>query len=122
VRQFWQAIRDISDPSTLRLIAAVMRGRSPSLLELEDRPAAYEHVGRLCAWDEALPPARLARSRYERVVLRAVAGRQLQINGQRLQPVGMSGWSAIVFRRPDDGREVIAIDDLIQHLDAWEQR
>jgi hypothetical protein len=42
------------------------------------------------------------------------------MNGQRLRPVGMSGWSAIVFRREDNGREVIAIDDLIGHLDEWE--
>jgi hypothetical protein len=34
----------------------------------------------------------------------------------------MSGWSAIVFRREDNRREVIAIDDLIQHLDDWERQ
>lgn len=121
VRQFRHAIRRIADPFTFRLIAAVVRGRCPSLLDLEDRPQAYEDVGRLCAWNEAFPPARLARSRYERVVMRAVAGRELRMNGQRLRPVGMSGWSAIVFEREDQGREVIAIDDLIPHLEAWER-
>ena len=43
-------------------------------------------------------------------------------NGQRLRPVGMSGWSAIVFQRGDHRREVIAIDDLLPHLDAWERQ
>ncbi|MES2938693.1 MAG: hypothetical protein V4864_13485 [Pseudomonadota bacterium] len=121
VRHFQRAIRRMSDPFTFRLIGAVMGGRSPSLLELEDRPEEYEDVGRLCAWDAGAPPARLGRSRYERVVMRAVSGQQLQRNGQRLRPVGMQGWSAVVFRREDERREVIAIDDLLDHLDDWEK-
>jgi hypothetical protein len=119
VRHFLRPIRRVSDPFTFRLIGAVLSGRSPSLLDLEDRPAAYEDVGRLCAWDEQLPSAQLDRSRYERVVIRAISGQPLRMNGHRLQPVGMSGWSAVVFRREDARREVIAIDDLIQHLGDW---
>lgn len=122
VRRFWRSIRRMSDPFTFRLVASVLRGHSPSLLELEDRPQAYEDVCRLCAWDGLLPPARIARSRYERVVMRAVSGQPLRMNGHRLQPVGMSGWSAIVFRREDDSREVVAIDDLVEHLEEWEGR
>ena len=121
VRHFWRAIARIADPATSRLIASVLRRRSPSLLELEDRPAAYEHVGRLCAWDARSASAQLARSRYERVVMRAVSGQKLRINGSSLRPVGMSGWSAVVFQHEDQRREVIAIDDLLQHLDAWER-
>lgn len=121
VRHFWRPIRRLSDPFTFRLIASVIRGRSPSLLELDDRPEEYEHVGRLCAWDAQSPPAQLGRSRYERVVVRAISGQQLRLNGQRLRPVGMNGWSAIVFQRDDNRREVIPIDDLLQHLDAWER-
>lgn len=116
---FLRSIARISDPFTLRLIGAVIGGRSPSLLDLRDRPEEYEHVGRLCAWDAAAPPAQLGRSRYEQVVMRAVAGRQLCRGGRQLQPVGMSGWSAVVFRREDDRREVIPIDDLVQHLEEW---
>ncbi|MDB5859537.1 MAG: hypothetical protein JWQ76_3226 [Ramlibacter sp.] len=122
VRRFRRPIRRISDPFTFRLIASVIRGRGPSLLELDDRPEAYEDVGKLCAWDQLFPPTQLARSRYERVVIRAVSGQQLRMNGHRLRPVGMSGWSAIVFRREDNRREVIAIDDLIHHLDDWERQ
>jgi hypothetical protein len=122
VRHFVRPIRRISDPFTLRLIASVMRGPSPSLLELDDRPQAYEDVGRLCAWDDLFPSAQLARSDYERVVIRAISGRQLRMNGHRLRPIGMRGWSAIVFRREDNRREVIAIDDLLQHLDDWERQ
>jgi hypothetical protein len=54
-------------------------------------------------------------------VVRAISGQQLRVNGHRLRPVGMSGWSAVVFRREDNRREVIAIDDLVQHLDDWER-
>jgi hypothetical protein len=121
VRHFLRAIRRISDPFTFRLIGSVISGRSPSLLDLEDRPGEYEDVGKLCAWDDLSPPAQLERSRYERVVVRAISGQPLRRNGQRLRPVGMSGWSAIVFRREDNGRQVIAIDDLIQHLEDWER-
>ena len=120
VRHFWRSIRRISDPFTSRLIGAVVRGSSPSLLDLEDRPEAYEDVGKLCAWDDRAPPARLPRSRYERVVIRAVSGQELRRNGRHLRPIGMSGWSAVVFQGEDHRREVIAIDDLIQHLDEWD--
>jgi hypothetical protein len=122
VRHFWRPLRRLADPFTMRLIASVVRGRSPSLLDLEDRPEAYEHVGALCAWKDPLPAAQLARSRYERVVMRAVSGQPLRIDGHQLQPVGMSGWSAIVFQREDQAREVIAIDDLVRHVDEWERQ
>lgn len=119
LRRFLRSVARISDPFTLRLIGSVIDGRSPSLLDLQDRPEEYEHVGRLCAWNPASPPAQLGRSRYEQVVMRAVAGRQLRRDGRRLQPVGMSGWSAVVFRREDHRREVIPIDDLVGHLEDW---
>jgi hypothetical protein len=99
-----------------------MRGNGPSLLDLDDRPPEYDDVGRLCAWDEQSPPARVGRSRYERVVIRAMSGQRLRMNGQRLRPVGMSGWSGVVFQREDNRREVIALDDLLQHLGEWEGR
>jgi hypothetical protein len=123
VRQFWESIRRLSDPFTFRLIGSVIAGRSPSLLELEERPAEYEDVGRLCMWDNLFPPQQLARSRYERVLIRAISGQTLRVRGRRLRPVGMQGWSAVVFRGDTDSeREVIAIDDLVQHLDDWERR
>ncbi|MCD6078488.1 MAG: hypothetical protein K0R89_2426 [Ramlibacter sp.] len=121
VRRFWRAIHRISDPSTVRLIRAVVRGRGESLLDLQDRPRAYEDVGRLCAWDDGTAVAQVDRSRYERVVIRAVSGRPLHLDGQTLRPVGMSGWSAVVFERKDERRQVIALDDLISELDAWER-
>jgi hypothetical protein len=119
-RHFWRSIARMADPFTLRLIASVLRGRSLSLLELEDRPAAYEDVGKLCAWDARAAPARLARSRYERVVMHALAGKPLRMHGRALRPVKMEGWSAVVFEDEDRRQEAIAIDDLVPHLAEWE--
>ena len=93
-------IRRIADPSTVRLIARRdARPRHRRCSTCDERPAAYEDVGRLCAWDDLSTPAQLARSRYERVVIRAVSGQALRIGGQSAAPVGMDGWSAVVFRR-----------------------
>jgi hypothetical protein len=47
---FRRSIRRYSDPFSFRLLFAVLNGRAPSLLELIDRPTAYEDVGNLCRW------------------------------------------------------------------------
>ncbi len=47
---FRRSIRKYSDPFSFRFLFAILEGRAPSLLELTDRPAAYEDVGRLCRW------------------------------------------------------------------------
>jgi hypothetical protein len=44
---FRKSIRRFSDPFSFRLLFAILDGRAPSLLELVDRPSAYEDVGRL---------------------------------------------------------------------------
>jgi len=122
LRHFWDSVQKVSDPFTFRLIGSVMRGRSPSLLELDDRPEEYEDVGRLCTWDEMFPPAQLKRSRYERVLIRAISGQRLRLNGRSWRPVGMKGWSGVVFVGDHDGRrKVFSIDDLIHHLHDWER-
>ena len=121
-RRFWRGIRRVSDPFTFRLIASVMRGRSPSLLELSDRPREYDDVGRLCDWDDLFPPEELARSRYERVIMHAIAGHRLRVSGRWLTPVAMRGWSRVVFRRENGrGRDTYSIDELVRHLDRWEK-
>ncbi|HEY4640911.1 MAG TPA: hypothetical protein VII75_06165 [Thermoanaerobaculia bacterium] len=47
---FRKSIREYSDPFSFRLLFAVLEGRAPSLLDLPDRPKAYEDVGNLCRW------------------------------------------------------------------------
>jgi hypothetical protein len=116
----WPIAR-VADPLTLRLIGAVLTGRAPSLLELPERPAAYEDVGRLCTWDHSFGIS-TARSRYERVLLAALSGAPLRLGRQVLTPLGTQGWSRIVFRREGDGRrQTMTLDALLPHLDAWER-
>jgi len=122
VKHFWHPIRRISDPFTFRLIGSVMRGRAPSLLDLDDRPPEYEDVGRLCTWDNLFPERELARSRYEQVLIRAISGQKLWMHGRRYTPTGMRGWAQVVFRRDDDrSRHVFSIDYLLGHLRDWER-
>lgn len=121
-RHFWPNIRKISDPFTLRLIGAVMRGRAPSLLDLDDRPQEYEDVGRLCTWENLFPERILPRSLYERVLIHAINGQKLHINGEWYTPTGMRGWSRVVFRRASDkSKHVFTLDYLLQHLPNWER-
>jgi hypothetical protein len=121
-RRFWPAIRALGDPLSLRLIAAVMRGRAPSLLELDDRPLAYDDVGRLCTWNDLFPITLLPRSRYERVLGNAIAGHRVRMGGAWHKPVGMKGWTHVVFKREKDGtRHVRSLDDMLMHLDAWDR-
>jgi hypothetical protein len=121
-REFWPSIRALGDPLSLRLIAAVMRGRAPSLLELDDRPVAYDDVGRLCTWNDLFPVTLLPRSRYERVLSNAIAGRRVRMGGAWHKPVGMKGWTHVVFKRERDGkRHVRSLDDMLMHLDAWDR-
>jgi hypothetical protein len=117
---FWGPIQRFSDPFTLRLIGSVMRGRAPSLLELDDRPPEYDSVGRLCQWDDLFPERVLPRSRYERVLGHAINGERLQMDREVYTPVGMQGWAHVVFRRDRDrSRHVLSLDYLLDHLDAW---
>ena len=121
-RHFMTDIERVGDPITLQLIRRVMQGRAPSLLELEDRPAAYEDVGRLCRWGNLFPTSKVGRSRYERVVTRAISGQRLRIGGRWYVPVGMRGWSHVVFRSERGGaRTAFSMDFLVRHLTAWER-
>ncbi len=118
---FWLSIARLSDPFTFRLIRSVLNGKAPSLLELPDRPEEYEHVGRLCTWDNLFPEESLERSRYERVLIHAIAGEELTIQGDHYRPVGMRGWSRVIFRRLRDGsKHIFSIDYLLDHLKNWE--
>jgi hypothetical protein len=119
---FWPSIQRFSDPFTLRLIGSVMKGRAPSLLELDDRPPEYDSVGRLCQWDDLFPERVLPRSRYERVLGHAISGERLEMDREVYTPVGMQGWSHVVFRRDrDKSRHVMSLDYLLDHLDRWDR-
>jgi len=121
VRIFRPSIERFADERSMHLIDAVMGGDVPSLLELNDRPLAYDSVGKLCTWADLFPVRALARSRYERVFIRAISRAPLDLNGNRYIPTGMKGWSHVVFRREGDGtRHAFSLDFLLRYIDRWE--
>lgn len=70
-RYFRKSILRHSDPFSSRLLFAVLERKSRSLLELTDRPLAYDHVGVLCRWGLLLSERILAMSSFPgRVVAR----------------------------------------------------
>ncbi|CAN5687786.1 hypothetical protein BH23GEM3_BH23GEM3_06200 [soil metagenome] len=76
-------------------------------------------MGRLCTWEDLFPERALSRSRYEQVLIHAIRGDRLRIDGRWYTPVGMRGWSQVAFRREGGGRVALPIDYLLRHLGAW---
>jgi len=115
--EFRKPIAALADPFSFRLIRSVLSGHAPSLLDLESRPAAYDDAGRLCAWEDLFPAPLVAQSRYERVLMRALAGEPMHINGEPYVPTGIQGWSRIVFRREGNGQTIVMpFDDVLAHV------
>lgn len=121
-RFFRRPIARVADPFSFRLIGAVLSGRAPSYLDLDERPPEYEDVGRLCTWRPFYSDVLVERSRLEQVVMHALSGDKLRLDGTDYTPTGMQGWSRIVFRRDADGkRRIVPLEDLIEHLPDWGQ-
>ncbi|HEX8171757.1 MAG TPA: hypothetical protein VF824_14565 [Thermoanaerobaculia bacterium] len=55
---FRDSIRRYADPFSTRVLFAVLSGELPSLLDLDDRPPAYDDVGREVRWGSTLPELR----------------------------------------------------------------
>jgi hypothetical protein len=121
VGRFRDSIRQYGDRRSLRLIDDVLTGRRQSLLQLSDRPPEYDQVGRLCTWANLFPVRALPRSKYERVLIRAISGEPLHLNGDVYRPLRMRGWSHVVFERDGDrSKHRFSLDFLLKHLDGWE--
>ena len=110
----------MADPFSLRLIAAVLSGRASSYLDLDERPAEYEDAGHPCQWQPVYSDVLLERSRLERIVMHALSGDKLRLDGSDYTPTSMQGWDRIVFRRDTDGeRRVMPLHDLLEYLPDW---
>jgi len=76
----------------------------------------------LCTWDNLFPERVLPRSQYERVLIRAISGDKLHMDGEWYTPTGMRGWSRVIFRRKaDKSRHIFSLDYLLDHLQEWER-
>ncbi len=53
--RFRRSIRKYSDPFSFGLLLSLLRGETPALLDLPDRPAAYDDVGHSIRWGGVLP-------------------------------------------------------------------
>jgi hypothetical protein len=112
-------IRRIADPFSFEIATRVLSGASRSWLDDAERPVTYDNVGRGPARHIALD--RLGFSRYERVVLNAMAHKSLLLGADRWTPIGVLGWSRVVFRRDRDGaRAVLPLDTLVERLSEWD--
>lgn len=115
-RHFAESIRRYSDPLSYHFLFSVLRGETPSLLDLPDRPRAYDDVGRLVRWTEE---RRLTRSAYERVFLKLGTGAQLKIGDEILTPVKVKGWYHSIFRTPSGEERMLSIDQLLKYMGSW---
>lgn len=115
---FRAEILRIADPFSYQVASRILTGVSRSWLDEAERPAAYDDVGRGSRIPGALEA--LGQSRYERVMLNAIDGRPIELDAERWTPIGVRGWSRVVFRRDRDGvRTVLPLDTLVAHLDRW---
>ena len=95
-------------------IEAVFAGDARSLLDFDQRPKAYEDAGQAIDWNRRRV-RHWARSQYEKVIHRVIAGEPMRINGKRYTVQRMQGWYEIVFRETKTGtRRVFNLDELVR--------
>jgi hypothetical protein len=112
VARLMPRLREVAAPATITLIRRILARRHPSLLDLDDRPATYEDVGRDGPWREEDPSSPLPRSLYEQVMLDVMAGRPIQAAGRRWRPVATTGWTRVRYRSTDGASRVFSVDQL----------
>lgn len=107
-------LREVAAPETIELIQKVLTRRQPSLLDLDDRPATYEDVGRDGPWREPDPASPVPRSLYEQVMLDVMDGRPVRVDGRRWRPVGTRGWTRVRYRSDDGRTRTFSVDELVR--------
>ena len=97
LRVFARSIRRYADRATFTHLREVLEGTARSLLDFEERPAAYDDAGRKIDWGRrrARP---LPRSAYEKVIARIIHHEPLRIGSARYVVERMPSWYEFVFR------------------------
>ena len=133
-QRFRPTIERYADPESVRRLFAMLEGSAPSMLDLDDRPAAYDDVGaetrleppwrsesserrgRARKYPERRTPRSrpLTRSAYERVFIHLGARKSFRLAGEELTPIAVKGWYHAVLRAPDGEERVLSIDQLLQ--------
>lgn len=131
---FRSGIERYADADSVRRLFSLLEGSAASLLDLDDRPAAYDDIDSAAPieppWREASdrrghtrkyperrvpsPTSRpLTRSAYERVFLHLGARKSFRLAGEDLTPVAVKGWYHAVLRAPNGEERVVSIDQLL---------
>ena len=115
LRVFARPIRRYADRATFAHLREVLAGTARSLLDFEERPAAYDDAGRNIDWGRrarALP-----RSVYEKVIQRVIHHEPWQIGRARYVVERMPGWYEFVFRDVKTGeRRKFNLDELARRV------
>ena len=116
---FRDSIRAVADECSEQLLFAVFRGQTQSLLDLDDRPAAYDDVGRTTP---PMPPwlASVTRGAYEQLFLNLANGRRLRLGDDVLTPVKVKGWYHAIFRTRRGEERMLSLDQLLRCGECWE--
>ena len=113
---FAPSVRRYADRATFTHLCEVLEGTARSLLDFEERPAAYDDAGRNIAWGRrrARP---LPRSAYEKVIARIIHHEPLRIGKARYAIERMPGWYEFVFRDVKTGeRRTFNLDELARRV------
>jgi hypothetical protein len=117
-RVFRSRIRAIADPMSYAAAQRILTGKTKSWLEDDDRPAAYDDVGRGSVVPQAFVD--LGIDPYERVVRNAIERRPLVLAADEWIPIAVRGWSRVVFRRTrDSATTILPLDTLVGELGRW---
>jgi hypothetical protein len=120
--RFHRRIRQISDSSTLKHVAAVFAGDARSLLDFEKRPETYEDVGQTIDWGRRRM-RRWSRSKYEKIIHRVIAREPMRIARKRYRADRMNGWYQVEFREVGTKRRrTFNLDELVQMSDGKKAR
>ena len=111
---FRPSVRRYADRATYTHLCEVFAGEARSLLDFEERPGAYDDVGRQIDWGRRRGRP-LARSAYERVIQRVIAHKPLRVGQASYLLESMPGWYEFIFRNVRTGsRRVFNLDELVR--------
>ncbi len=116
LKVFAQSVRRYADRATFTHMREVLAGTARSLLDFEERPAAYDDAGRNIDWGRrrARP---LPRSAYEKVIQRVIHHEPLRIGKARYTVERMPGWYEFIFRDVKTGeRRTFNLDELARRV------
>ncbi len=113
---FTRSIRRYAARATFVHLREVFEGTARSLLDFEERPAAYDDAGRHIDWGRRHSRS-LPRSAYEKVIQRVIHHEPLRIGKNRYLVERMPGWYEFVFRDVKTGeRRTFNLDELARRI------